>query len=261
MADHDQAALVRAQEVAQPHDRVGVEVVRRLVEQQRLRVAEQDPGQLDPPALAAGQRAERLGEDALGQPQARADLGRLGLGRVAAGARRTAPAGAAYRRIARSAVSGSALAIWPSVSRSPRTHLVQTAGGQDAVAGQLLEVAGARVLRQVADAARRWSPSPPPAGPPPPGPGSASSCRRRCGRPGRPGRRPRPGTSPRTSSSREPARSSTSVAVITSGYLSGRRRDGRRPQQRPRTAAGQSLRQGAQVGTRLLYGADQGSWR
>ena len=67
VADHHQPALVAAQEVAQPDDRVGVEVVGRLVQQQRLRAAEQDPGQLDAPALAAREGAERLAEHAVGQ--------------------------------------------------------------------------------------------------------------------------------------------------------------------------------------------------
>jgi hypothetical protein len=43
VADDDQAAPVVLQVVTQPDDRVGVEVVGRLVEQQRLRVTEKDP--------------------------------------------------------------------------------------------------------------------------------------------------------------------------------------------------------------------------
>ena len=89
VGDHDEAALVAGEEAAQPGDRVGVEVVGRLVEQQdaaagRGRVAEQDAGQLDAAALAAGERAERLGEDPVGQAEVGADAGGLGLGRVAA---------------------------------------------------------------------------------------------------------------------------------------------------------------------------------
>ena len=54
----DQAARVLAQEIAQPGDRIGVEVVRRLVEKQGGglpggAVREQDAGQLDPAALTA----------------------------------------------------------------------------------------------------------------------------------------------------------------------------------------------------------------
>ena len=63
VADDHQAALVVREEVAEPDDRVGVEVVGRLVEQQRLGAAEQDPGQLDAAALTAREGAERLVED------------------------------------------------------------------------------------------------------------------------------------------------------------------------------------------------------
>jgi hypothetical protein len=40
-------------------------VVGRLVEQQRVGAGEQDPRELDPAALAAGQRAQRLLEQAI----------------------------------------------------------------------------------------------------------------------------------------------------------------------------------------------------
>ena len=41
MRDHDERAVVAHEKLAQPVDRVEVEVVRRLVEQQRLRMAEE----------------------------------------------------------------------------------------------------------------------------------------------------------------------------------------------------------------------------
>ena len=65
MADDDEAALVRRQELAQPPHGVGVEVVGGLVEQEDVGPAEQDARELDAPALAAGQGAERLVEDPL----------------------------------------------------------------------------------------------------------------------------------------------------------------------------------------------------
>ncbi|MBG9885630.1 hypothetical protein ABE10_03320, partial [Bacillus toyonensis] len=49
MADDDQAALVALEEITQPHDAVRVEMVGRLVEDHRLRVGEEDPGELDAP--------------------------------------------------------------------------------------------------------------------------------------------------------------------------------------------------------------------
>ena len=59
VADHDHRAAVVTQEVHQPGLGVAVEVVGGLVQQQKLRVGEQHARQLDPPALAARQHAER----------------------------------------------------------------------------------------------------------------------------------------------------------------------------------------------------------
>jgi len=70
VADDDQTSVVLAQEVAQPGDRVGVEVVGRLVEQERggltPGVGEEDAGQFDAAALATGERAERLHKHPIG---------------------------------------------------------------------------------------------------------------------------------------------------------------------------------------------------
>ena len=84
VADHDDAALVALEELAQPDHRVGVEVVGRLVEDHRVGAGEQDAGELDAAALAAREGLERLVEDAVGQREVRCDRRRLGLGRVAA---------------------------------------------------------------------------------------------------------------------------------------------------------------------------------
>ncbi len=89
VADDDEPALVALEELAQPHDAVGVEVVRRLVEDHRLRVREQDPRQLDASSLAARERPERLVEDAVGQREVVRDGRGLRLGRVAAERSRT----------------------------------------------------------------------------------------------------------------------------------------------------------------------------
>ena len=53
MADHDEAALVPGQELPKPSNRIGVEVVGRLVEQQDVGAPEQDASQLDSAPLAA----------------------------------------------------------------------------------------------------------------------------------------------------------------------------------------------------------------
>ena len=154
VADHHQAALVRDQEVAQPHDRVGVEVVGRLVEQQRLGAAEEDPGQLDPAALASRQGAQRLAEDPVLDAQAVRDLGRLRLRGVAAAGVQLGVglAVAAHRAVADGVVLAAHLHLGLA---QPADHVAESAGGQDPVAGQQLGVAGARVLRQVADLAGR----------------------------------------------------------------------------------------------------------
>ena len=59
VADHDDLAAIVAQEVHQPRLGVAVEVVRRFIEKQELRVCEQHARQLNPPALSAGEDADR----------------------------------------------------------------------------------------------------------------------------------------------------------------------------------------------------------
>ena len=56
MGDGDDGALVGLEEALEPRDRLGVEVVRRLVQQQQVGRGEQHPRERDAPALAAGQR-------------------------------------------------------------------------------------------------------------------------------------------------------------------------------------------------------------
>lgn len=91
VADDHQPAGVAAQEIPQPAQRIGVEMVGGLVEQQRGRRAgagvgrrEQDARQLHPASLAARQRAQRLGQDPFGQTETRADPACFAFGAVAA---------------------------------------------------------------------------------------------------------------------------------------------------------------------------------
>ena len=138
---------------AQPDDRVGVEVVGRLVEQQRLGVGEQDAGQLDPAALATGQRAQRLGEHPVGQPEVGADARGVALGGVPAhrGELVLQPAVAAHGLVPLVVVGGLGhrdLRLGQLVAQD-----VEPAAGQHPVAGGDVEVAAARVLREVADLA------------------------------------------------------------------------------------------------------------
>ena len=152
VADHDQPALVRLEEPAQPDDRVGVEVVGRLVEEQRLGAGEQDPGQLDATALTTGQRLQRLGEDPLLDAEAAGDRGGLGLGGVpTAGVQLGVGALVAAHRLL---AHGDVVAAHVDLGLpEPAYDVVEAARGQDPVAGDHLGVADPRVLREVADLA------------------------------------------------------------------------------------------------------------
>ena len=59
VADHEQRARPAVEQVLQRGQRVDVQVVGRLVEQQHVRLVHQQPQQLQPPPLAAGQVADR----------------------------------------------------------------------------------------------------------------------------------------------------------------------------------------------------------
>src|SRR5207247_4031094 len=66
VADDHNGAAEGAEVVTQPGDGVGVQVVGGLVEQQRLRIREQDPRQFHPAPLATRERLQRLGQHAVG---------------------------------------------------------------------------------------------------------------------------------------------------------------------------------------------------
>jgi hypothetical protein len=59
VGDGHDGALVVGQVALEPCDRLGVEVVGRLVEQQQVGLGEQQPRERDPATLAAGQRVDR----------------------------------------------------------------------------------------------------------------------------------------------------------------------------------------------------------
>ena len=156
MADHDQAARVLTEEVTQPGDRIGVQMIRRLVEQQGGRlpcdiaVREQDAGQLDSTALAARQRPQRLPE----HPIRQAEVG-------------TDPRGFALRGIA--AEVGEAMFELPVAPHQGLVigrlgqldldlgdvgdELVEPSSGQHPVPSRDVQIPGARVLGQVPDRA------------------------------------------------------------------------------------------------------------
>lgn len=127
-------------------------MVRRLVQEQGVGVREQDAGEFDAAALTAGERMEGLAEHPVGQAERGGDGGGLGLGGVTAlGQELRLQALVLLHRL----LAGGALAV-----RHPvlvLAHLLQdgveVAGREDAVAGEGVEVAGARILRQIADVA------------------------------------------------------------------------------------------------------------
>jgi len=151
VADQHQPARVRPEETAQPGDRVGVEVVRRLVQQQGVMAGEQDPRQLDAAPLSAGQVADRLLHRPIRQAETRGNPRGFGFGGVA--------------------TAGLEFGVGPGVgSHRPgqvrrigcRSHgllgraesaegAIQIAGRQNAIRHGHRRIRRGRVLREVAD--------------------------------------------------------------------------------------------------------------
>ena len=125
VADHEQPAAVRTQELHEPLLGVDVEVVRGLVEQQEVAAREQDPRQLDPPPLTAGERGDRKVEPVGGEAEAGGDAPHLGVGGVAARvAERVFGVAVGARRCAATRRRPSAGAArraggWPRRARAP----------------------------------------------------------------------------------------------------------------------------------------------
>ena len=112
---------------------------------------EQDARQLHPAALAAGQRAQRLGQNPFGQAETRADAARLAFGSVPA--QRGEP-------LLELAVAADGFVAGGVVGHLGHQRLllfqvgqqgVEAAGGQHPVAGQHVEVALFGILWQVTD--------------------------------------------------------------------------------------------------------------
>ncbi len=148
--DHDEAAGVVLQELPQPDHGVGVQVVGRLVEDHGPRVREEDARQLDAPALTAGQGLQRLIEDAVRKVQVARDRRRLGLRGVSpehVEALLQTPVGLHGR-------GGDLLVVARHLVHRllhPEHDGPEPPRIEDAGARQVVEVAGARVLRQVAE--------------------------------------------------------------------------------------------------------------
>jgi hypothetical protein len=147
--DDDETALVALEVVAQPGDRVGVEVIGRLVEEQSLGAREEDARQFDAAPLTTGEGPERLVELPLGQTQSPGDLRGLGL--------RGIPAGSGELGVEPGVAPHGALLLLACLGghrRFGRTQvphdLIQPPSRQDPIPRRHVEVARARILGQVA---------------------------------------------------------------------------------------------------------------
>ena len=152
VANDHQAAREVLQEVTQPQNRVGVQVVGRLIQQHGVRIREENTRQLHAATLTTRQSRQRLGEHALRQIQVRGDNRRLRLGGVAATRNKfslqavvAAHTLSANRRI----LTRHILLRLTHLAR----HAVQATRREDAVTRQLAHVIHLRVLRKVADSA------------------------------------------------------------------------------------------------------------
>ncbi|GAP54624.1 hypothetical protein AHiyo6_11890 [Arthrobacter sp. Hiyo6] len=152
MADHDQAALVVLEELPQPGDGVGVEVVGGLIEQHGLGIGVKDAGELDAAALTAGEGLQRLVQQPVRQRKVGADRRGFSLRGVAARRKELGlePVVAVHCfTLDLGVLAGHVLMRLAEFAYGD----VQAPGGKDPVAGELFHVRGAGILRQVADLA------------------------------------------------------------------------------------------------------------
>ena len=152
MADDHQAAREVLQEIAQPHDGVGVQVVGRLIQQHGVCIGEENTRQLHTATLTTRQSRQRLGEHTLRQVQVGGDDRRLRLGCVAATGNElgfqavvAAHTLSAHRRI----LARHILLCLTHLAR----HTIQATRRKDTVTSQLAHVVYLRVLRKVANCA------------------------------------------------------------------------------------------------------------
>src|SRR5690606_15188261 len=85
VTDDEERAAVGPQESEHPGARLGVEVVRRLVEEQQFAPTEEDPDEFEASTLTAGESSQREIEPVAGEADTRSQTMHLGLGLVAAG--------------------------------------------------------------------------------------------------------------------------------------------------------------------------------
>ena len=156
MADHQQPSPVRAEKVHQPRLGVEIEVVGRLVEQQGVRLGEQNARQLHTPPLSARHGHHQLVELVGADPQRGGEPLRLGDGHIAAGGGelvvQTGEAGDQPVPLG----TGDGLHGMPH-GLHPPLQGADRARGQDALEGGhllVLELAERGLLGEVADGAR-----------------------------------------------------------------------------------------------------------
>ena len=152
VANDHQAAREVLQEIAQPQNRIGVQVVGRLVQKHGVRIGEENTRQLHAATLTTRQSRQWLGEHTLRQVQVGGDDRRLRLSRVAAASNelslKTVVAAhtlSAHRRV----LTRHIVLRLTHLAR----HTVQATRRKDAVTRQLAHVIHLRVLRKVADSA------------------------------------------------------------------------------------------------------------
>ena len=152
VANNHQAAREVLQEVAQPQNRVGIQVVGRLIQQHGVCIGEENTRQLHTATLTTRQSRQRLGEHTLRQVQVGGDDRRLRLSRVAATGNKLSlkTVVAAHTLSAHRRVLTSHIVL--RLTHLAR-HTVQATRREDTVTRQLAHVIHLRVLRKVADSA------------------------------------------------------------------------------------------------------------
>ena len=157
VGDHDEPALVLGQEITQPRDGIGVEVVGGLVEKQRRRGlaraivgGEENLRELNTTTLAAGKRFELLVEDAVRQTQVVTNLGCFGICLITTEGLEALLETGVFRD--RGVALGPVLDLHNLLLTFHRgTELVEPAGREHTVARSLLNISLAGILWQVAN--------------------------------------------------------------------------------------------------------------
>ena len=154
VGDHHDPAGEGLDPVPQPQDRIVVEVVRRLVEEQDVRAGEEHAGEFHAAPLPAGQGIQALLEDAVLEPQRMGDLSGLGVRR---------PPSLRGELLIEAHVALHRLDLPGALGRSHlvlgltdlRDDLVDAAHGDDALPRAQRLLSDVRVLGEVADGAVR----------------------------------------------------------------------------------------------------------